>query len=47
MRPVVYLMSDVTVKDLSITEDGEEETWTTSVPNSFSGENLDYGEITD
>ena len=47
VRPVVYLMSDVTVKDLSITEDGEEETWTTSTPNSFSVENLDYGEITD
>ena len=46
VRPVVYLRSDVTVKDLTITESGTEETWTTSVPNSYSGENLEYGQIT-
>ena len=46
VRPVVYLRSDVTVKDLTITESGTEETWTTSVPNSYPGENLEYGQIT-
>lgn len=46
LRPVVYLRSDVTVKDLTITESGTEETWTTSVPNSYPGENLEYGQIT-
>lgn len=46
VRPVVYLRSDVTVKDLTITESGTEETWTTSVPNSYSEENLEYGQIT-
>ena len=45
VRPVVYLRSDVTVKDLTITESGTEETWTTS-PNSYPGENLEYGQIT-
>lgn len=45
VRPVVYLRSDVTVKDLTITESGTEQEWTTSLPGSYSGENLEYGQI--
>lgn len=45
VRPVVYLRSDVTVKDLTITESGTEQEWTTSLPDSYSGENLEYGQI--
>ena len=46
VRPVVYLRSDVTVNDLTINESGTEERWTTSIPNSYSGEDLEYGQIT-
>ena len=46
VRPVVYLMSDVTVNDLKITNIGKEEEWTTSIPDSYTGENLYYGKIT-
>ena len=45
VRPVVYLRSDVTVKDLTITESGTEQDWTTSLPDSYSGEDLEYGQI--
>ena len=45
VRPVVYLRSDVTVKDLTITESGTEQEWTTSLPDSYPGENLEYGQI--
>ena len=45
VRPVVYLRSDVTVKDLTITESGIEQDWTTSLPDSFLGEDLEYGQI--
>ena len=45
VRPVVYLRSDVTVKDLTITESGTEQDWTTSLPDGYSEENLEYGQI--
>lgn len=45
VRPIVTLKSDTTVKDLTITESGTEETWTTSIPNNHVGELADYGEI--
>ena len=45
VRPVVYLRSDITVKDLTITESGTEQEWTTSLPGSYSEEDLEYGQI--
>ena len=45
VRPVVYLRSDVTVKDLTTTESGTEQDWTTSAGGSSSGEDLEYGQI--
>lgn len=45
VRPVVYLRSDVTVKDLTITESGTEQDWTTSLPDSYTGVASKYGQI--
>ena len=47
VRPVVYLQSGVTVDDLSISSSGTEENWTTTLPDSFSSERLEYGQITE
>lgn len=47
VRPVVYLQSGVTVDDLSVSSTGREEKWTTTLPNSFDGKNLEYGQITE
>ena len=47
VRPVVYLQSGVTVDDLSISSNGTEENWTTTLPTSYSGKALEYGEITE
>ena len=47
VRPVVYLQSGVTVDDLSISSSGSEEPWTTTLPNSYSGTSLKYGQITE
>ena len=47
VRPVVYLQSGVTVDDLSISSSGTEENWTTTLPDSFSGKELEYGQITE
>ena len=46
VRPVVYLDSNVTVNDLTISKTGVEEQWTTTVPNSYSGVDLQYGRVT-
>ena len=47
VRPVVYLDSNVSIEDLTISESGTEETWTTTLPSSYSGEKLEYGEVTE
>lgn len=47
VRPVVYLQSGVTVEDLSISSSGTEENWTTTLPDNFSDEELEYGQITE
>lgn len=47
VRPVVYLQSGVTVDDLSISSSGSEEIWTTTLPSSYSGQDLEYGQITE
>ena len=47
VRPVVYLQSGVTVDDLSISSSGTEENWTTTLPDIFSSERLEYGQITE
>ena len=47
VRPVVYLQSGVTVDDLSISSSGTEENWTTTLPDSFPSERLEYGQITE
>ena len=47
VRPVVYLQSGVTVDDLSISSSGSEENWTTTLPNSYTGTSLEYGQITE
>ena len=47
VRPVVYLQSGVTVDDLSVSSTGSEEEWTTTIPNSYTGTPLQYGQITE
>ena len=47
VRPVVYLQPGVTVDDLSISSSGSEEPWTTTLPDSYSGTSLEYGQITE
>ena len=47
VRPVVYLQSGVTVDDLSISSSGTEENWTTTLPDIFPSERLEYGQITE
>ena len=47
VRPVVYLQSGVTVDDLSISSNGSEDPWTTTLPYSYSGNSLQYGQITE
>ena len=47
VRPVVYLQSGVTVDDLSISSSGREEPWTTTLPDSYPGTSLEYGQITE
>lgn len=47
MRPVVYLQSGVTVNDLSVSLTGREEKWTTTLPDSFDSNHLEYGQITE
>lgn len=47
VRPVVYLQSGVTVDDLSISSSGSEEIWTDTLPNSYSSQVLEYGQITE
>ena len=47
VRPVVYLQSGVTVDDLSISSSGSEDPWTTTLPYSYSGISLQYGQITE
>ena len=47
VRPVVYLQSGVTVDDLSISSSGSEDPWTTTLPYSYSGNSLQYGQITE
>ena len=47
VRPVVYLQSGVTVADLSISSSGSEEPWTTTLPDSYLGTLLEYGQITE
>ena len=44
VRPVVYLQSEVTVDDLSVSSTGSEEEWTT-VPNMGDVKGLEYGQI--
>ncbi len=45
VRPVVSLKSDVTIDDLSVSNEGSEANWTTSLPDSYTGESLTYGQI--
>ena len=47
VRPVVYLQSGVTVDDLFISSSGSEEPWTTTLPDSYSGTSVEYGQITE
>ena len=47
VRPVVYLQFGVTVDDLSISSSGSEDPWTTTLPYSYSGNSLQYGQITE
>lgn len=47
VRPVVYLQSGVTVDDLSVSSTGKEEKWTTTLPDSFDSNHLEYGQITE
>lgn len=47
VRPVVYLQSGVTVNDLSVSSTGREEKWTTTLPDSFDSNHLEYGQITE
>lgn len=47
VRPVVYLQSGVTVDDLSVSSTGREEKWTTTVPKTYDGKDLEYGQITE
>lgn len=47
VRPVVYLQSGVTVNDLSVSLTGREEKWTTTLPDSFDSNHLEYGQITE
>ena len=47
VRPVVYLQSEVTVDDLSVSSIGSEEEWTTTLPDSYTGVHLEYGQITE
>lgn len=47
VRPVVYLQSGVTVDDLSVSSTGREEKWTTTVPKTDDGKDLEYGQITE
>lgn len=44
VRPVVYLQSEVTVDDLSISSIGSEEEWTTTLSDSPT-ERVEYGQI--
>ena len=44
VRPVVYLQSEVTVDDLSISSIGSEEEWTTTLSYSHT-ERVEYGQI--
>ena len=47
VRPVVSLQSGVTVEDLSVSSSGSEEPWTTSLPEIYDREKLEYGQITE
>lgn len=45
VRPVVYLNSNVTVNDLTISKTGEEEPWPYNLPSSYSGHSISAGRI--
>lgn len=45
VRPVVYLNSNVTVNDLTISKTGEEVQWPYTLPNSFTGHDINAGRI--
>ena len=46
VRPVVYLKSDITVEELTISESGTEEEWTTET-GYVTDEALEYGQISE
>ncbi len=45
VRPVVYLNSNVTVNDLTISKTGEEAQWTYTLPSSFQSHDINAGRI--
>ena len=48
VRPVVYLKPDTTINDLTITSNGSEEAWTSSLPKGYLiNKTQEYGKITE
>ena len=45
VRPVVYLKSNIPADKLKVNEAGTEETWNTTIPNSFEGKNINKGQV--
>ena len=45
VRPVVYLKSNIPADKLKVNEAGTEETWNTTIPNSFEGKKINKGQV--
>lgn len=45
VRPVVYLKSNIPADKLKVNEAGTEETWNTTIPNSYEGKNINKGQV--
>ncbi len=45
VRPVVYLKSNIPADKLKVNEAGTEETWNTTIPNSFESKNINKGQV--
>ncbi len=45
VRPVVYLKSNISADELEINRNGEEETWNTTIPDSFKSKNINNGQV--
>ena len=46
VRPVAYLKSTVSENDLTISRNGTEEEWATTIPDSFTAESIYAGRVT-